>query len=75
MERARRRAWGPLVAVVAAIVFAAPTLILPADSPVGPKLIFIAVGAVLLVAAIVLTRLEPPSRADHADEENDEVSP
>ena len=61
--------WGTIVAVVAAVVFAAPTLFLPADSPVGPKLVFIVVGSALLATAIVLTRREPgvPDPEDRGD--------
>ncbi|MFS0792940.1 hypothetical protein [Microbacterium sp. 1P10AE] len=75
MERRRVRPWGPIVAVISALVFAAPTLLLPADSPVGPKLLFIAIGSVLLVAAIALTRLEPPTRASHGTVPTDDVKP
>ena len=74
MKPTNGRAWGAIVALAAAFVFAAPTLFLPPDSPVGPKLVFIAVGAVLFVVAVVLTRREPGSRASH-DDARDDVTP
>jgi len=73
--RARRAwPWGTIVAVIAAAVFAAPTVLLPADSPVGPKLVFIVVGSVLLATAIALTRSEPGANGSHATEEDDDLS-
>lgn len=75
MERTWARPWGPLVAVIAAGVFAAPTLFLPADSPVEPKVIFIVIGSVLLTAAIVLTRREPVSPPSDEPGRGDDVTP
>ncbi len=66
--------WGTIVAVLAAFVFAAPTLVLPADGPVAPKLGFIAVGAVMLAVAIVLTRREPGASRLTDLEDGDDVT-
>lgn len=73
--RARRAwPWGMMVAVIAAAVFAAPAVLLPTDSPVGPKLVFILVGSVLLAAAIALTRSEPGANGSRATVEDDDLS-
>lgn len=70
-----RRPWGPIVAALAALVFAAPTLFLPADSPVSAKLVFIVAGSILLAAAIVLTRAEPGARNPDLSEPDDDITP
>lgn len=70
-----RRPWGPIVAALAAFVFATPTLFLPADGPVSAKLVFIVAGSVLLAAAIVLTRAEPGARNPEVSESDDDVTP
>lgn len=70
-----RRPWGPIVAAVAALVFAIPTLFLPADSQVSVKLVFIVAGAILLAASIVLTRAEPGARNPGVSEPDDDVTP
>jgi peptidoglycan/LPS O-acetylase OafA/YrhL len=75
MNRRPVRPWGPIAAAISALVFAAPTLVLPADSTVGAKLLFIVVGSVLLVAAIAWTRLEPPPRASQGTVPTDDVTP
>lgn len=73
--RARRALpWGTIVAVIAAAVFAAPTVLLPTDSPVGPKLVFVVVGSVLLATAIALTRSEPGANVSVATESDDDLS-
>ncbi|MFG6280730.1 hypothetical protein [Microbacterium sp. 5K110] len=69
-----RRPWGAIMAVVAAVVFAAPTLFLPADSSVGQKLAFIVAGSVILAAAIVLTRAEPGVREPEMPASEDDVT-
>ncbi|MCC4248541.1 MULTISPECIES: hypothetical protein [Microbacterium] len=63
--------WGAIVSVMAAGVLAAPTLLLPADSPVGPKLVFIVVGSLLFATAVALTRAEPGKRGSRAPDEDD----
>lgn len=69
-----RRPWGAIMAVVAAVVFAAPTLLLPADSSVAQKLAFIVAGSVILAAAIVLTRAEPGVREPEMPASEDDVT-
>ncbi|MBN9209952.1 MAG: hypothetical protein J0I95_00350 [Microbacterium sp.] len=71
----QERPWGTILAVVAACVFAAPTLLLPADGPVTAKLGFIVVGAVLLAAAIILTRREPGASGIDDDADEGDVRP
>lgn len=71
----QERPWGTILAVVAACIFAAPTLLLPADGPVTAKLGFIVVGAVLLAAAIILTRREPGASGTDDDADEGDVSP
>lgn len=48
---------------VAALVFAFPTLGLPADTPTGVKGVFILVGSVLFVVGVIRMRYEtrPPN--------------
>ncbi|MXS76093.1 MULTISPECIES: hypothetical protein [unclassified Microbacterium] len=70
-----KRPWGAIVAGLAALVFAAPTSVLPADGPVAPKLSFIVVGAVLLALAIVLTRREPGASGRGDGEDADDLTP
>ena len=67
--------WGMIAAVAAAVVLAAPTLLLPAGGPTWPKVIFAAVGAALLVAAIISTRREPGAKTPDPAPGSDEVSP
>ncbi len=61
--------WGMILATGAAAVFAAPTVVLPADSPVLPKLIFIVCGSVLFAAAVVQTRAERPDESPRGRED------
>lgn len=76
MTAPARPPWGAIVAALAALVFAAPALVLPADGPVATKLVFVAFGAVLLGVAIVLTRREPAApRPVDGGEEGDDVTP
>ena len=53
-----RRPWGAFLSATAAAILAAPTLIFPADSPTEPKLVFLAIGAGILIGAIVRIRAE-----------------
>lgn len=75
MKSTKVRPWGAVISMIAAAVFAAPPLVLPADSPVGPKLVFIVVGSVLLATAIVATRAEPGSRGGQPQDAEDDVTP
>lgn len=52
------RPWGVVLCAAAALVFAAPTVLLPSDSPTGPKLIFVAVGSVILIFGAIRIRRE-----------------
>ena len=70
MRRETRRPYGAIVSAVAALTCAAPTLVLPADSSIAPKLAFAAVGAVLFGIAVVRTRSEGTPPGDH-DETGD----
>ncbi|KZE42537.1 hypothetical protein [Microbacterium sp. T32] len=71
----RTSPWGAVTAAAAAVVVAIPTLALPADGPTGPKAVFAVIGAVLFVAAIVLTRREPGARSSMERPGSDQVSP
>ena len=68
------RPWGFVVAVLAAITFAAPSVVLPADSPVDAQLVFLAVGSVLFAGAIVLNRGEPARRTPPDEDEADDLT-
>lgn len=68
--------WGVILATAAAVIFAAPTVVLPADSPVLPKLIFIVAGLMLFGAAVVQTRAERPDESPRgSDDAADELRP
>ncbi len=54
----RPRPVAVLLSAIAAVVFAVPTLFLPADTHTSVKAVFILVGSVLFVAAIVRMRSE-----------------
>ena len=54
---------GVLLCVAAVAVFAAPTLAFPADAPTGPRLVFAAIGTVLLVLGMIFVRREPAERS------------
>ncbi|SDP26408.1 hypothetical protein SAMN04487788_2773 [Microbacterium testaceum StLB037] len=56
------RPMGFALCVVAMAVLAAPTLVFPADSPTGPRLIFGALGGVCFAVAVLLVRKEPAAR-------------
>ena len=43
---------------IASLILAAPTLFFPADSPTEPKLVFLAVGSLVFVGAVVRVRTE-----------------
>lgn len=58
------RPWGVVLCAAAALVFAAPTVLLPADSPTGPKLIFVAVGSVVLIFGAIRIRREGEGEDD-----------
>ncbi|KEP76403.1 hypothetical protein HR12_00215 [Microbacterium sp. SUBG005] len=58
----RQRPVGAVLSAIAAVILAAPTLVFPADSPTEPKLVFLAVGSLVFVGAVVRVRTE---KTDH----------
>lgn len=61
--RSLRSVIGPALCAVAACVFAAPTLLLPADSPSLPKAVLLVGGTVLLTLGAIGIRREGVTRA------------
>ena len=62
--RDRPRPIAVVLCVLAAAVFAVPTLLLPADTVTNVKAVFILVGSVLFVAGVIRMRFEirrPPA--------------
>lgn len=64
---------GVVLCVVSALLVAAPTLFFPADSPIEPKLVFAAVGAVVLALAVLRIRREPAAQ-ESSEQTNGDVS-
>jgi len=66
MRRQNRFPLGVLFSALAAFVFAAPTLFLPADTHVAIKLFFIVTGCLLFAAGILFVRREGRAREKRA---------
>lgn len=54
----RQRPVGAILSATAAVILAAPTLVFPADSPTEPKLVFLGVGTLVFLGAVVRVRTE-----------------
>lgn len=62
---------GVALCLVAVAVLAAPTLLLPADSPTEPKLVFAAAGAVIFLLAVRRIRREPAAQTPPGRQDED----
>lgn len=71
MDSRSPRPIGFALCVVAVMVLAAPTLVLPADSPTEPKLVFAAAGAIIFALAVLGIRREPAARAPEPRSDDD----
>ncbi len=71
------RPLGVILCVIAALVFATPTLFLPADAHASTKVVFIVVGSALLAAGVIRVRREGVTRAaqDEGEAAPDDVTP
>ncbi|WP_295781358.1 hypothetical protein [uncultured Microbacterium sp.] len=56
---------GAISSAVAALVCAVPTLVFPADSPIGPKLVLAVIAAILFGVAVILVRREGRTSTRH----------
>ncbi len=70
VHRPARFPVGAISSAVAALVCATPTLVFPADSPIGPKLALAAVAATLFGFAVIRVRREDrtSTRSDGPDD-------
>lgn len=65
---------GVFLCGIAALVFAAPTLFLAADSPTGPKVAFLVVGTIILALGALRIRREGAASSRGTDEPTKRVS-
>jgi len=68
---------GAVLSAAAALVFAAPTLFLPADTHASVKLVFIAVGSILFAMGVIRVRSEgrAKKRSDTGASSPDDLTP
>lgn len=68
MRNPASRPIGVVLCVVAAAIFAAPTLFLPADTHVSVKLLFIVAGSLCLALGVFRVRREDKSRPQRGED-------